>query len=82
MIDLLITLAWSVFFLFLIIAGSLVWMKKRKALLLTTQALTGYGAFILLVGLLFHLIIGIYGVIFLLSGAVSHVLSKDYAKGR
>lgn len=73
---------WPVLIGFLVIHVVLLLFKRTKVVLLTSQIMAGIGALLMVIGLLQHLLLGIYGVVFMLCGVVFHFLTKDHMESR
>ncbi|SFJ74958.1 hypothetical protein SAMN04487936_10433 [Halobacillus dabanensis] len=75
-------LMWPVFIGFLITHVTLLLFKRMKAVLLTSGLMAGVGALLMVIGLIQHLLLGVYGVIFMLFGIVFNFLTKDHIESR
>ena len=73
---------WFLLLALLTLNVGLLLCKKEKAAFLTSNLMIGYGAFALIMGLLFYFSLGIIGVIILLLGVVLHLTTKDLIQSR
>ncbi|QAS52039.1 hypothetical protein [Halobacillus litoralis] len=75
-------IGWPVLLGFLVIHVALLLFKCTKAVLLTSKVMAGTGVLLMCLGLIQHLLLGVYGVIIMLCGIVFNFLTKDHMESR
>ncbi|MYL71437.1 hypothetical protein GLW00_11260 [Halobacillus litoralis] len=80
--ELLNSVGWPVLLGFVMIHILLLLFKRRKVVLFISQVMAGAGALLMVIGLIEHLLLGVYGAIVLLSGIVFHFMTKDQMESR
>jgi hypothetical protein len=74
---------WPVLIGFLVIHVVLLLLKRTKTVVLISQVMAGCGALLMLIGLIQHLLLDVYGVmIIMLFGSVFHFLTKYHMERR
>ncbi|WP_079529580.1 MULTISPECIES: hypothetical protein [Halobacillus] len=75
-------ISWSIFILFLLIHGALLFLKQMEKLLFSSMVMIVFGTVSLILGLIHFQHLGIYGVIVILVGLVIYISTKDLIEKR